>query len=44
MGGVQKKLDNVGGGCLNRHMTLQVSNKLVLILNATVNTLIVMKH
>lgn len=42
MGGVQKKLDNVG--CMNRHMTLQVSNKLVLILNATVNTLIVMKH
>lgn len=43
MGGVGKKIDNVGG-CMDRHMTLQVLKKLVLILNATVNTLIVMKH
>lgn len=43
MGGMQKKIDNVGG-CMDRHMTLQVLNKLVLILNATVNTLIVIKH
>lgn len=43
VGGVQKKIDNVRG-CMDRHMTLQVLNKLVFILNATVNALIVMKH